>query len=133
MIRKLHITYYIILYIISLLLKCISFSFCRQEPSKGNNLWILRDDLPRVPEADIAEVLDNRYTDIPETQISVENRWSWIVLIIGILIFLIKYIRIRMFIKKKDLIGAQISIENYNDTVHADTCVSILITDISRY
>lgn len=38
-----------------------------------------------------------------------------------------------MFIKKKDLIGAQISIENYNDTVHADTCVSILITDISRY
>lgn len=35
--------------------------------------------------------------------------------------------------KFKDLIGAQISIENYNDTVHADTCVSILITDISRY
>lgn len=82
-----------------------------------------------MPEADIAEVLDNRYTDIPETQISDIVH----VLIIGILIFLRKYIRIRMFIKKKDLIGAQISIENYNDTVHADTCVSILITDISRY
>lgn len=86
-----------------------------------------------MPEADIAEVLDNRYTDIPETQISVEIKQMFNVLMIGILIFLRKYIRIRMFIKKKDLIGAQISIENYNDTVHADTCVSILITDISRY
>lgn len=77
-------------------------------------------------------MLDNRYTDIPETQISVEIKQMFNVLMIGILIFLRKYIRIRMFIKKKDLIGAQISIENYNDTVHADTCVSILITDISR-
>lgn len=85
-----------------------------------------------MPEADIEEVLDNRYTDIPETQISVENRYCSCINYWHSDIFLIKYIRIRMFIKKKDLIGAQISIENYNDTVHADTCVSI-ITDISRY
>lgn len=82
-----------------------------------------------MPEADIEEVLDNRYTDIPETQISVENRycscinyWHSDISELGC-----------SSKKKKDLIGAQISIENYNDTVHADTCVSILITDISRY
>ena len=41
------------------------FFFHRLGHLKGNNRWIPRDVSVRLPEVDIAEVSDSRYTDIP--------------------------------------------------------------------